>query len=177
MLYFLKCLNVKTGRKRASIYLKHHLTYRRWVMTLPGADAWSVQPGGVERLGRRPRGGVRAEPGDVRFSLLQAHYLNALSTDKGIMNSHVDLSPIKLSAKGSVGCNSKAKAPWSHAKGETPCRLSWQMKEKGSCSPFFECIQINIYICMFSFMSYFAQLSLESIFPRHLKLESIVDAE
>lgn len=66
--------------------------------------------------------------------------LNALSTDKGIRNSHVNLSPIKLSAKGSVGWNSKAKAPRSHAKGETTCRLSWQMKVRkgGSFSPFFK---------------------------------------
>lgn len=49
---------------------------------------------------------------------------NALNTDKGITNSHVNLSPIKLSAKGSVGWNSKAKAPWSHAKGQTSGRLS-----------------------------------------------------
>ena len=54
--------------------------------------------------------------------------LKALSTDKGIMNSHVNLSPIKLSAEGSVGWNSKVKAPWSHAQGETTGRVSWQMK-------------------------------------------------
>lgn len=34
---------------------------------------------------------------------------NALSTDKGIMNSHVNLSPIKLSAAGSGGWNGVAK--------------------------------------------------------------------
>ena len=64
--------------------------------------------------------------------------LNALSTDKGIMNSHVNVSPIKLSAEGSVGWNSKVKAPWSHAKGETTWRFSWQMKvrERGQFQPF-----------------------------------------
>lgn len=62
---------------------------------------------------------------------------NALSTDKGIMNSHVNLSPIKLSAKGSFGWNSRAWAPWSHAKGETTCRLSWlERKKTGTFQPF-----------------------------------------
>lgn len=99
---------------------------------------------------------------------------NALSTDKGIMNSHVNLSPIKLSAKGSFGWNSKAKAPWSHAKGEAICRLSWLMKgrKRGRFSPFFECIWVNIHICVFGSVScYFAQLYLESMFPMHLKLD------
>ena len=67
-------LNVTAGRKHASVYLKCHRTYCKQAVTLQGADAWSVQPGGVERLGRRPRGGVRAKPQDVRLSLLQAHY-------------------------------------------------------------------------------------------------------
>lgn len=66
----------------------------------------------------------QSRTGRCKILFVAGSLLNALSTDKGIMNSHVDLSPIKLSAKGSVGCNSKAKAPWSHAKGETPCRLS-----------------------------------------------------
>lgn len=88
------------------------------------ADASSVQPRWRERTGRRPRGGVKAKLQDLRFFLLQTPNKNALSTDKGIMNSHVNLSPIKLSAKGSVGWNSKAHASRSHVREEMTCRLS-----------------------------------------------------
>lgn len=88
------------------------------------ADASSVRLGYIERAGRRPRGGVRAEPQDLRFSLLQTPNKNALSTDKGIMDSHVNLSPIKLSVKGSVDWNSKANASWSHVRKEMTWRLS-----------------------------------------------------
>lgn len=97
---------------------------------------------------------------------------NALSTDKGIMNSHVNLSPIKLSAKGSVGWNSKAEAPQSHAKVETTCRLSWHMSKKKREVSTLWAMQINIYVSVFSSMScYFAQLYLESMLPSHLKLD------
>lgn len=100
---------------------------------------------------------------------------NALRTDKGIMDSHVNLSPIKLSAQGSFGWKSKAKAPWSHAKGETICRLSWLVKgrKRGSCSPFLEGRWVNVHIWVFGSVSrYFAQLYLESMFPWHRKLDS-----
>lgn len=70
-----------------------------------------------------PIGGVRAKP-KMQVLFVAGLLQDALSTDKGIMNSHVNLSPIKLSAKGSVGWNSKAAAPRSHAKGEPACRFS-----------------------------------------------------
>lgn len=54
------------------------------------------------------------------------------------MNSHVNLSPIKLSAEGSVGWNSKVKAPWSHAQGEATGRVSLadESKRQGQLRPF-----------------------------------------
>lgn len=77
---------------------------------------------------------VQSKTARCKILFVASSLQNALSTDKGIMNSHVNLSPIKLSAKGSVGWNSRAMAPWSHAKVATTCRLSWHIK-KGCFSP------------------------------------------
>lgn len=72
------------GRKGASTSLKCHWTYCRQARALQGAAAEGIQPGGVERLGRRPRGGVRAKLQDVRFSLLQAHYRMLFTQIRGL---------------------------------------------------------------------------------------------
>lgn len=86
-----------------------HLTYCRQAGTPQGADAFRRQT----RRRREVRTGAMRWGHSTttgRKVLFVAGLLeNALSTDKGIRNSHVNLSPIKLSAKGSAGWNGKAK--------------------------------------------------------------------
>lgn len=113
---------------------------------------------------------------DLRFSLMQTPNKNGLSTDKGIMNSHVNLSPIKLSAKGSVDWNSKANASRSHVRkkwlGGSPDRCKFLTFLGKSCRSSFGWTQVNTSICAFdSETCSFAQLYLESMPSKPLKLQ------
>lgn len=77
-------LHVTPGRKGAPTSLKCHWTHCRQAKALQEAAAEGIRPGGAERLGRRPRGGVRAKLQDVRFSLLKAHYRRLFTQIRGL---------------------------------------------------------------------------------------------
>lgn len=126
-------LNVTTGRKRASVYLKCHRTYCKQVTTLQGADALKCPTRRCGEVRKEAKRWVRAKP-RCKTLFVAGSLLNVLSTDKGIVNSHVNLSPIKLSAEGSVGWNSKVKAPWSHAQGENNWEGLLADESKSKCA-------------------------------------------
>lgn len=164
--------NVTTGRKRATICLKCHLTYCKQAMTLQGARCLKRPTRRCGEVRKEAKRWGQSKTKRCKILFVAGSLLNTLSTDKGIMNSHVNLSPIKLSGEGSVGWNSESQGTMvtCQRRNYLEVLLTDEVRERGSFGPFFECIQINIHICALSFTSfYLAQLYLESMFPRPLK--------
>lgn len=105
-----------------------------------------------------------------RLSLWQAHYRMLLAQIRGLW-IHMWIYPrLNFQQKGQLAGIAKPRH-----RGHMP-RVNLLVGSPdtrkggkgGSCSPFFECMWINIYICVFgSLPCYFAQLYLESMFLGH----------
>lgn len=93
-----KCFYLSRGRNCKSFVSRHCGTGQAAVIP-QGAEAQRHQTRGLSGSGRRQWVGSDQDP---RILYVEGPLQKALSTDKGIRDSHVNLSPIKLSAEGQV---------------------------------------------------------------------------
>jgi hypothetical protein len=129
-----------TDRKCEVTYLKcehTHLPYCRQARTPQGADAFRHQPRRGREVRKKAMRWGQSETSRCKLVFVAGLLRNALSTVKGIMNSHVNLSPIKLSAKGSVGWNSEAEGILVTCQGKNSLQaiLTDAIKNRGTFQP------------------------------------------
>lgn len=124
------CLLAAMGTTYLRTRITLHLTYLRQARSAGGADACRQQPGRCRKVSSRDVRWGQSIRTRRQLCFVTSLFPSALRPDKGIVNSHVNLSLLNVQYRGHLAGMAKPKAPWSHGRGRMPCGPSWQMWER-----------------------------------------------